>query len=140
VERKSKVPTEEWLAVAFPAACAAILLVAALTNAAGRRHGWIVVLTCFVAGAAFPLTYTLVLLREQRLFLRDKPGIEKSRDRIAAGRPIGWLLGACLVAAGVALGGLSKVIVLAVLAGLAFGFWPGLLANFLRLRREHHWG
>jgi hypothetical protein len=84
--------------------------------------------------------YTLVLLREQRLFLRDKPAIERNRDRIAAGRPIGWLLGAGLVAAGVALGGFSKVVLLAVLAGVAFGFWPGLLANFLRLRREHHWG
>jgi hypothetical protein len=117
-----------------------ILLVAALSNAVGRHHGWIVVLTCFVAGAAFPLTYTIVLLREQRLYLRDKPAIEKNRDRIAAGRTLGWLLGSCLVAAGVALGGVSKVVLLAVLAGLAFGFWPGLLANFLRLRREHHWG
>ena len=140
VKRLSKIPRQEWLAVVFPPACSVILLVAALTSSAGRRYGWIAVLTCFLAGAALPLTYTLVLFRERRLYLRDEPEIEDSRDRIAAGRYAGWLLGGSLVVAGVAIGGLSKAVLLATLAGLTFGLWPGLLANFLRLRREHRWG
>jgi hypothetical protein len=72
------------------------------------------------------------------MYLRDTADIERNRDRIGAGRAIGWILGAGFLAAGVGLGGLSKVVLLATLAGLAFGLWPGLLANFLRLRREHH--
>ena len=124
----------------FPAACSVILLVAAFTNAAGRPYGWIVVLTCFVAGAAFPLTYTVILFRERRLYLREKAGIEENRDRVGVDRLIGWALGVCLLAVGVGLGGVSKAVLLAVVAGVAFGLWPGLLANFLRLRRENHWG
>ena len=137
---KSKIPRREYLAAVFPLACSVILLTAALSNAAGRHHGWAVVLICFAAGAAFPLSYSLKLYRERRLFLGEKRAIERNRARIAVGQPIGWLLGLFLVAAGVGLGGVSRAGLLAALAGLAFGFWPGLLANFVRLRREHHWG
>lgn len=134
-----RIPTREWLAVVFPAACSVILLVAAFASAAGQRHGSVVVLSCFAAGAAVPLSYTVVLIRERRLFLRNAADVERARDRVGAARAIGWILGAGLLVAGVGLGGLSKVVLLATLAGLVFGLWPGSLANFLRLRREHHW-
>lgn len=117
MERRSKIPNREWLGVVFPAAYALILLGAAFTNAAGRLHGWIVVLTCFVAGATLPLSYSVVLLRERRLYLRSEADIERNGERIAAGRTVGWLLGACFLAAGVSLGGLSRVVLLAALAG-----------------------
>jgi hypothetical protein len=47
---------------------------------------------------------------------------------------------ASVLAAGLRLGGMSSVVFLAALAGLAFGFWPALLANFSRLRRETRCG
>jgi hypothetical protein len=136
---RREIPKREWLAVTFPAACSVILVVAAFASAAGRRYGSIVVLSCFAAGVALPLSYTLVLIRDRRLYLRDRAEIERKRDRLGAGRAIGWIVAAGFLAVGVGMGGLSEVALLATLGGLAFGLWPGLLANFLRLRREHHW-
>jgi hypothetical protein len=86
-----------------------------------------------------PLSSGVVLLRERKLYLRNAREIEANRNRIGAGRAVGWILGFGFLAAGVGVGGLSEVVLLATLAGVSFGLWPGLLANFLRLRREHHW-
>jgi hypothetical protein len=138
MEQRNKIPSREWLAIGFPPACAAILLVAAFANAAGRHYGWIVVLSCFAAGAMLPLSYTLVLLRERTLYLADPAAIERNRERVGLSRAV-WILGGSFLAAGVVLGGISNVVFMATLGGLAFGFWPGLLANFFRLRREHYW-
>jgi hypothetical protein len=130
VDQRRKIPNREWLGVVFPAACSVILLVAAITSAAGRQYGWIVVLSCFAAGAAFPLSYTLVLVGERRLYLGDTADIENNRKRIGTCRAIGWILGACFVAAGVGLGGVSKAAFLARLGGPAFRFWPAVACEF----------
>jgi hypothetical protein len=77
-----------------------------------------------------------MLARSGGLFLRDPDTIERNRDRISRlGIPIGSLLGAGLIATSVALGR-SWLIAGPALAGALIGFYPGLLANFLRLRRE----
>jgi hypothetical protein len=90
-----------------------------------------------VAGALPPLVYTLVLAREGRLFLRAESEIVRSRSQIrAVGIPLGWALAAVTLLAATMLEGSASVILSAMLGGAALGFWPGLLANFLRLRRE----
>jgi hypothetical protein len=47
----------------------------------------------------------------------------------------GWLI-ICACFAILALHGAWHVAAFGLLAGFMFGFWPGLFANFLRLRRE----
>jgi hypothetical protein len=132
-----KTPRREWLAVLFPPAAAAILIAEGARRAASASNGWFAFGTALVAGAVVPLAYTIVLAREGRLFLRGEDAIERSRLKIArVGIPVGWLLGVGLLAAALALGGLAALVFYAALGGLALGFWPGLVANFLRLRRE----
>jgi hypothetical protein len=90
----------------------------------------------FAAGIIPPAFATVVLARRGGLFLRNERAINRSRESIARfGIPAGWLLGAALIA-GFAIGGLALVVVLAAGGGALLGFWPGLLANYLRLRRE----
>ena len=106
-------------------------------EAASKRHRWIAFAAALVAGLLPPLAYTVVLAREDRLFFRDSAAIARNRDRIGRfGISSGWILGVVFVAAAAGFGGVSKVLVFCVLAGASLGFWPGLLANFLRLRRE----
>ena len=106
-------------------------------DAASERHGRLAFGAALVAGLLPPLAYTVVLARENRLFLRDSAAIARSRDRIGRfGISAGWILGVVFVAAAVSFGGLSRVVFFCVLAGASLGFWPGLVANFLRLRRE----
>jgi len=136
VPEAAATPSREWLAVLFPPAVAGILLAAAAVEAASTPKGWPAFASALVAGAAPPLVYTVVLAREGRLFLRGD-AVERSRTRIArVGIPLGWLLGATLLVASLAAAGLSAVVLYALLGGVALGVWPGLLANFLRLRRE----
>ncbi len=136
-----KVPAREWLAVVLPPAFALIVLSAAGLYASSTAHGWLA-FGCAVAGGLVPpLVYTVVLAKEGRLFLRDTEEIQRSRARITAvAIPAGWALGAALTVVAVLFGGLSKVTLLAVLGGAMLGFWPGLLANFMRLRREEWTG
>jgi hypothetical protein len=106
-------------------------------DAASERHGWRAFAAALVAGLLPPLAYTVVLARENRLFLRDSTAIARNRDRIGRiGISSGWILGLALAAAALAFGGVSQVVFFCLLAGATLGCWPGLLANFLRLRRE----
>ena len=106
-------------------------------DAASERHGWHPFAAALVAGLLPPLAYTVVLARENRLFLRDSTAIAQNRDRIGRlGISSGWILGLVFVAAALSFGGVSRVVFFCVPAGACLGFWPGLLANFLRLRRE----
>ncbi|HYZ78357.1 MAG TPA: hypothetical protein VE596_13385 [Gaiellaceae bacterium] len=90
-----------------------------------------------VAGVPAPAHLHSRLARENRLFLRDSAAIARNRDRIGRfGIWLGWILGVVFVAAAVSFGGVSRIVFLCVLAGAGLGFWPGLVANFLRLRRE----
>jgi len=132
-----KVPPREWLAVVLPPAFALIVLSAAGVDAASTAHGWLA-FGCAVAGGVVPpLVYTVVLAKEGRLFLRDAEEIRRSRARImAVAIPAGWALGAAPMVLAVLFEGPSKVTLLAVLGGAILGFWPGLLAKFMRLRRE----
>ena len=110
---------------------------AAAVDAASERHRWLAFGAALVAGLLPPLAYTVVLARENRLFLRDSAAIARSRDRIGRlGISAGWILGVVFVAAALSFGGVSRIVFLCVLAGASLGFWPGLVANFLRLRRE----
>jgi hypothetical protein len=121
----------------LPPAFAAILLSAAAVDAASERHGWRAFAAALVAGLLPPLAYTVVLARENRLFLRDSAAIARNRDRIGRlGISSGWILGLALAAAALSFGGVSQVVFFCLLAGATIGCWPGLLANFLRLRRE----
>jgi hypothetical protein len=130
-------PRREWLAVLFPPATAAVLLAAGAVEAASTPNGWPAFAAAFTAGVTPPLVYTVVLAREGRLFLRREEDVERERARIARiAVPVGWLVGGALLAASLAVAGVSAVVLEAMLGGLALGFWPGLLANFLRLRRE----
>jgi hypothetical protein len=134
---KAHVPRREWLAVLFPPAAASVLLAAGALDAASTPHGWLVFIAALAAGFVPTILYTLVLAREGRLFLRDSAAIERNRDRIIrVGIPIGWVLAGGLVAASVLLDGFSSVVFATALAGAVLGLWPGILANFIRLRRE----
>ena len=106
-------------------------------HAASERHGRVAFAAALVAGLLPPIAYTVALARENRLFLRDSAAIARNRDRIGRfGIWSGWILGVVFVAAAVSFGGVSRVVFFCVLAGASLGFWPGLVANFLRLRRE----
>ena len=131
-----RTPRREWLAVLFPPAVAAVLLGEGAVRAASAPNGWLVFGLALTAGAAPPAIYTLVLIREGRLFLRDADAVERNHARSRVGVPLGWLLGGTLVVASLAAGGSAGVVFPTVLGGLALGLWPALLANFLRLRRE----
>ena len=125
------------MAVGLPPTFTAILLSVAAVDAASERHGWLAFGAALVAGLLPPLAYTVVLAREDRLFRRDSAAIARSRDRIGRfGIWSGWILGVVFVATAVSFGGVSRVVFLCVLAGASLGIWPGLVANFLRLRRE----
>jgi hypothetical protein len=134
---KTDVPRREWLAVLFPPAAASVLLAAGARDAASTPHGWLAFIAALAAGFVPSILYTLVLAREGRLFPRDSAAIERNRDRIIrVGIPIGWVLAGGLVTASVLLDGFFSVVFASALAGAVLGFWPGILANFIRLRRE----
>jgi hypothetical protein len=112
------------------------LLVSAAHDASAADHGWLIICACFVAGATVPIAYTLRLARRDQLLLRDADEIARRRKRLVRLRSVGWTLAAGLVLAILALHGAWHVAAFGLLAGFMFGFWPGLFANFLRLRRE----
>jgi hypothetical protein len=110
------------------------LLVSAAYDASGVDNAGVTIIVGFLAGAAATIAYTYRLARRGRLFVRDKAEIARQRKRIARLRPVTWLLTAGLVVAIAELHGGWHVGAQALLAGFMFGFWPPLLANFLRLR------
>jgi hypothetical protein len=134
---RTKMARREWLAVFFPLATGTVLIAAGALDAASTPNGWLAFVTALVAGVVAPVVYTLILAREGRLYLRDSAAIERSRDRISRiSIPIGWLLAGAMLAASAVLAGLSSVVVATAPGGAALGIWPGILANFIRLRRE----
>jgi hypothetical protein len=126
------------LALAFPPTCAAILLTASFAAVLGEpTREWIALVSAFAAALASSGLYTLWLARRGRLFLRDEAVISENRAQIEAiGIPLGWVLGGCALVAAFVFGDAERIVWMSALAGLVLGFWPGLVANFLRLRRE----
>jgi hypothetical protein len=126
------------LAVALPPTCAAILLTASFEAVLGEpTRKWIALLSAFAAALASSGLYTLWLARRGRLFLRDEAAVSQNRAKIEAiGIPLGWALGGCALVVAFVLGDSGRIVLMSALAGLLLGFWPGLVANFLRLRRE----
>ena len=112
-------------------------MVVGAVNARTAEHGWVAFAAAVAAGAVPPLIYSGVLLRERRLFLRDPDEIAENRARIQRiGIPLGSLLAAFVVVASAVFGPGADVVIPAALGGAALGLSPGLVANFLRLRRE----
>jgi hypothetical protein len=104
------------------------------SEAASAAHGWLAFGGVLLACAIAPVVCTVVLARKGRLFLRDADSIDRNRERITRfAIPVGWVLGGALVITSLVSPG---YVLPTALAGLALGFWPGILANFLRLRRE----
>jgi hypothetical protein len=130
----SRVPRRDVLALLFPLVVGAVLLIAGAQEAR-NADAWDAYVV--VASAAFtvPLAYTLFLARRGRLFLRDPQAIESNRAAIVRARPVGFIVGALAVAAiGIAAGSIATVLY-AAFGGAALGIWPGIAANFWRLRR-----
>jgi len=128
-------PRREWLAVVVPPVLGVALVLIGSGSTSGVE-GWIAYSVAAVGGLTFAVVYTLYVARRGRLFLRDAAAIEKNRAAIARARSLGTLLAAGgLVAVGLATGSVAAVL-FGVSGGALLGFWPGLVANFLRLRRE----
>jgi uncharacterized oligopeptide transporter (OPT) family protein len=124
------------LVIALMPVLALFMVAIAALEASATTHGWAVFLAALGAGIVLPLVATVVLARQGGLFLRDERAINRSRDSISRfGIPAGWLLGAGLIA-GFAIGGLPLVVGVAAAGGALLGLWPGIFANYLRLRRE----
>jgi hypothetical protein len=136
----TKVPRREWLAVLLPIVFPLILLGSVAGIASSRHHGVLVAVGCLLGGAAISLVYSAVLLHEGRLFLNSRRDVDRNKRRIAGNQTIGWILGVGFVGGEAFLSGVSRLVLVSIFAGLIFGIWPGLLANFIRLRRERHWG
>jgi hypothetical protein len=132
-------PPREWLAVVLPVFFPVVLIASVAGDASNRQAGWAVVGLCLLGGASLPVVVTVVLAREGRLFLRSTEDIERNRRHLEFLKPVGWAVGAGFLLLGALLGGLTRVAAVAAFAGLMLGFWPGLLANFVRLRCEKHW-
>lgn len=129
------VPPREWLGVSLPPLLGVILLIAGAASAAGA-NAWLAFALAATIGVVLPLIYTLQLAREHRLFLRSDVAVARNRSRIAALTPIGWVLGAAALTVLVTVSGSSQAVLYGALGGVSIGLWPGLLANFIRLRRE----
>ena len=113
------------------------MVIVGAVNARTAEHGWLALAASTAAGAVPPLIYTGVLVREGRLFLRDPDEIAENRARIQRiGIPLGSLLALFVVVASAVFGPGADVVIPAALGGAALGLSPGLVANFLRLRRE----
>src|SRR3954451_17099042 len=117
VEMRS-VPPREWLAVVPPLLFGVILLGAG-GAAAADGDAWLTYVLAALIGAALTLLYTLHLAREHRLFLRGDADVARSRSRIAAFMPLGWLLGAAGLLVLTAVGGTERTVFYASLGGPA---------------------
>ena len=99
-------------------------------------EGWTAYAVATAGGSLCATIYTLYLGRRGRLFLRDGAAIAKNRAAIARVRSF-WpvLAGGAVLVLGVATGSLAAVL-FGVSGGALLGFWPGLVADFQRLRQE----
>ena len=87
------------------------------------------------AGFAVGLAYTVWLHREGRLFLRDADPIARSRTRIEGWSvPLGYIVAGVLIVLVTVGTTRLRAVAVALLGGLLLGLWPGLFANYLRLR------
>ena len=127
-------PRKEYLAIVLPPVFGGTVLGVAVVGALGEGGAAIaVVIAAAVVAVANVILWSIRLARKHRLFLRNRRGIERSSSRIARiGIPLGWLLGAGLLF----LGGYPLLVAYAFAGGFLLAFWPFLVANFLRLRRE----
>ena len=121
-------------AVSLPVVFGLILLGGG-ASAAADEGAWLPYALAALAGAAVPLAYTLRLMHERRLFLRDNVAARR-RVRASTLIPLGCLLGVGLLVVSAALGQSAKIVFYAVVGRATIGFSPGLLANFIRLWRE----
>ena len=101
-----------------------------------RSTLWLAFALGFGGGLAGGLAFVLRLTFEGRLFLRDDAAISANRSRIGS---IGVPLGVALAVVAALVTGETRVALLAAVAGAGLGLEPGVVANFLRLRREE-WG
>ena len=129
-------PLRETLVIGLMPLLGLFLAGIAAREAERTRYGWLVFAVAFAAGICGPLVATVVLARRGRLFLNDEADVERNRGSVFRfGAKAGYVLGGALILA-VALGGPALIDGLALGSGALLGFWPGLLANYLRLRSE----
>jgi hypothetical protein len=130
-------PLREWLAVLFlPVAGGVVLaaLVVEIVRADPPRTAlWFAFAFGLGGGLTAGLAYTLRLALRRRLFIRDEAAVVASRARITT---IGIPLGIAITLGVALVSGAAQIAVLAALIGAGLGLEPGLVANFLRLRRE----
>jgi hypothetical protein len=130
-------PLREWLAVLFlPVAGGVVLaaLVVEIVRADPPRTAlWFAFAVGLGGGLTAGLAYTLRLALRRRLFIRDEAAVAANRARITT---IGIPLGIAITLAAALVSGAAQIAVLAALTGAGLGLEPGLVANFLRLRRE----
>jgi len=133
----SRIPARELLGLVFTLVLGLGLLGIAANEAGSTDRGWLVLAIAATASIVLALGYTLTLVRQKRFFLREADGIERNEEKIArVGVPLGWALLPALLVASLIFRDKGSVLIPSVLGGLILGFWPGMLANFLRLRRE----
>ncbi len=133
----SRIPIREVLGLVATLLLAFGLLAIAANEAGSTAHGWVVFVVASTASILVALTYTAILIRQKRFVLRDKDAIEQNRKRIAGvGVPVGYAILAAIFFVGWIIGDLGGVLIPSILGGMVLGLWPGMLANFLRLRRE----
>jgi hypothetical protein len=129
-------PPREWLGLLFfPVGGAVIvgwLVHAILRSDPPRTAQWLSLALGLACGLVTGGAYTLRLALEHRLFLRDAAAIARNRSRVAT---VGVPLGIAIALAAL-LSGALQVAFLAALVGVGLGLEPGVVPNFLRLRRE----
>jgi hypothetical protein len=129
------VPAREWLAVVLPGVFGGVLLGAG-AFAAADADVWMPYVVAAVVTSAAGIAYTLKLASGDRLFLRSDRAIAKQRSRTPWLMLFGWAIGAAAVIASGVVGESVRSAIYAALGGAVIGLWPGLVANFVRLRRE----
>jgi hypothetical protein len=133
---QGRTPTRETFAIALMPVIGFVLAGSAAVEANTTSGGWLAFSLALAAGVLTCAIATVVVARRGKLFLRDQEAIARNRQRISRfGIPAGWLLGVALIAT-TAVGGLALVTVYALAGGALLGLWPGVFANYLRLRRE----
>lgn len=131
----TQVPPREWLAVFFPPVVGASLL-AIGANEPETSDDWTVYFVVAASAFLIPIAYTAYLAGKGRLFLRDTTAADRNRTAIAKAQTWGGLaITGIFVAIGLVTNSVA-IVLYAGLGGASLGFWPGILANFVRLWRE----
>jgi hypothetical protein len=130
-------PRREWVAVVFPPVTAAILVLAGAADAGSTDRGWLSSRSHWRPGWFLRLSTRFTWPPAVSCSSEIRTRSEANRDRVQRiAIPLGWLLAGGLFVASLAIGGLSRLVIATALGGALIGFYPGLLANFLRLRKE----